>query len=123
MLTPDRELALGILDALDDRSGSRVSPTARGRARGRDRAWVEQECEMIDGIYAWLERQKGQARQDVPLQQAITTVCDRLAVARNALLQDMAHLDAAAERAWRPSQRGGDRTPVVTASRARKGKQ
>ena len=123
MLTLDRELALGILDALDDRSGSRVSASAYGRARGRDRAWVEQECGMIDGLYAWLERQKRQARHDVPLLQAITTLSDRLAVARDARLQDMADMDAAAERAWRTSQRGGDQAQVVAASDARKGRQ
>lgn len=99
MLTPDRELALGILDALDDRSVSGISPFGYGRAMRRERAWAAQECRMIEGIYAWLERQKRQARQDVPLQQAITTLCDRLAVAKDALLQDMADMDAIAERA------------------------
>jgi len=111
MLTPDKELALGILDALDDRSVSRFSPFGYGRAMGRERAWIAQECRMIDGIYAWLERQKRQARHDVPLQQAITTLCDRLAVARDALLQDMADMDAVAQRAWSTSQRGVDPTP------------
>ncbi len=76
-------------------------------AWGRDRAWVEQECGMIDGIYAWLERQKRQARHDVPLLQVVTTLCDRLAVARDGLLQDMADMDAVAERAWSMSQEVG----------------
>ncbi len=107
MLTPDKEFALGILDALDDRSVSRFSPFGYGRAWGRDRAWVEQECGIIDGIYAWLERQKRQARHDVPLLQVVTTLCDRLAVARDGLLQDMADMDAVAERAWSTSQEVG----------------
>lgn len=65
----------------------------------RQRAWIAQQCDMIDGICAWLERWTHQARHDVPLQQAITTLCDRLEVARDALLQDMADTDALAERA------------------------
>jgi hypothetical protein len=116
MLIPDKELALGILDALDDRSMPDISPLGYGQAMRRERAWVAQECRMIDGIYAWLERQKRQARYDVPLQQAIATLCDRLAVARDARLQDIVDMDAAAERAWRASPRGRDRTPGVTAS-------
>ncbi len=123
MLIPDKELALGILDALDDRSASRFNSFDYGQAMARERAWVAQECRMIDGIYAWLGRQKRQARHDVPLQQAITTLCDRLAVARDALVQDMADMDAVAQRAWTPSQRGGDPTPGNAASGARKGRQ
>lgn len=122
MFSPGKELALRILDALDDRSGSRLRPFAYGRATGRERAWVKRACGVIDGIYAWLERKKCQARHDLPLQQATTTLCDRLVAARDALLQDMADMDAAAERAWRTSQRDEDRTPVVTASGARKGR-
>jgi hypothetical protein len=120
MLTPDKELALGILDALDDKNRSGVVPFRYGGAMGHERAWVEQECEIIDRLYAWLERQEGQARHDVPLQQAITTLCNRLVAARNALLQDLADMDAAAERAWWTPQRGGDRTQAVTASGLRR---
>lgn len=116
MLIPDKELALGILEALDDRNVSSISLSGYGQAMRRERAWAVQECRMIDGIYAWLERQKRQARHDVPLQQAITTLCDRLAVARDALLQDMADMDAAAERGWRTPQRGGNPTAAITAS-------
>jgi hypothetical protein len=116
MLTLDKELVLGILDALDDRSVPTMSPSGYGQATRREQAWVAQECRMLDGIYAWLERQKRQARHDVPLQQAITTLCDRLAVAREALLQDMADMDATAQRAWRASPRARDRTPGITAS-------
>ena len=123
MLAPDKELALGILDALDDRSVSSIRPFGYGRAIGRERAWVAQKCGMIDGIYAWLERQKRQARHDLPLQQAITTLCDRLAVARDALARDMAGMDAIAQPAWTPSQRGGDPTPGDAASGARKVRQ
>ena len=123
MLGPDKELALGILDALDDRSASSIRPFGYGRAMGRERAWVAQKCGMIDGIYAWLERQKRQARHDVPLQQAITTLCDRLAVARDALVQDMEVMDAVPQPAWTPSQRGGDPSPGMTASGARKVRQ
>ena len=123
MLIPDKELALGILDALDDRSVSSIRPFGYGRAIGRERAWVAQKCGMIDGIYAWLERQKRQARHDLPLQQAITTLCDRLAVARDALLQDMVEMDAVAQRAWSMSQRGRDPTPGNPVSGARKVRQ
>lgn len=123
MLTPDKELALGILDALDDRNVSRFNPFGYGRAMARERAWAAQECRMIDGIYAWLERQKRQARHDLPLQQAIATLCDRLAVAKDALLQDMADMDAVAQQTWTPSQRGGDPTPGDAASGARKVRQ
>jgi hypothetical protein len=123
MQPPDKELALGILDALDDRSASSIRPIGYGRAMGRERAWVAQKCGMIDAIYAWLERQQRQARHDLPLQQAITTLCDRLAVARDTLLQDMADMDAVAQRAWTTSQRGGDPTSGNPASGARKGRQ
>jgi hypothetical protein len=51
MPTPDRELAPGMLDALDDRSVSSINPFGYGRATGRERAWVAQECGMVDGIY------------------------------------------------------------------------
>ena len=115
MLIPDKELALEILDALDDRSVSSISLSGYGRAMRRERGWAAQECRMIDGIYAWLERQKRQARHDVLLQQAITTLCDRLTVARDALLQEMADMDAAVERAWGTSQRGGNPTAGITA--------
>jgi hypothetical protein len=122
MLTPDKELALGILDALDDRDVSSISPFGYGRAMARERTWVAQECGMIDGIYAWLERQKRQARHDLPLQQAITTLCDRLAVARDALVQDMADMDTVAQQMWITSQGDGDPTPGDPASGARKGR-
>jgi hypothetical protein len=123
MQSPDKELALGILDALDDRNASSIRPFGYGRAMPRERAWVLQKCGMIDAIAAWLERQKRQARHDVPLQQAITTLCDRLAVAKDALLQDMADMDAVAQQAWTISQRGGDPTPGNPASGARKVRQ
>ena len=115
MLIPDKELALGILEALDDRNVSSISLSGSGQAMRHERAWAAQESRMIDGIHAWLVRQKRQARHDVPLQQAITTLCDRLAVARDALVQDMADMDAAAERAWGISQRGGNPTAGITA--------
>ena len=123
MQPPDKELALGILDALDDRSVSSIRPFGYGRAMARERAWVAQKCGMIEAIAAWLERQKRQARHDVPLQQAITTLCDRLVVARDALVQDMADTDAVAQRAWTPSQRGGDPSPENAASGAREVRQ
>lgn len=123
MQSPDRELAMGSLDALDDRSVSSIRPFGYGRAVARERVWVAQECRMIDRIYAWLERQKRQALHDVPLQQASMTLCDRLAVARDALLQDMAEMDAVAQRAWSTSRGGGDPTPENSASGARKGRQ
>jgi hypothetical protein len=123
MQPPDKELALGILDALDDRSVSSMRPSGYGRAKARERAWVVQRCGMIDAISAWLERQKHKARHDLPLQQAITTLCDRLALARDVLLQDMADMDAVAQRAWAPSQIGEDPTPGMTASGARKVRQ
>ena len=116
MLIPDKELALEILDALDDRSVSSISLSGYGRAMRRERGWAAQECRMIDGIYAWLERQKRQTQHDVPLQQAITTLCDHLAVAKDALLQDMADMDAVAERGRRTSLRGGDGSPGIAAS-------
>lgn len=123
MQPPDKELALGILDALDDRSASSIRSIGYGQAMARERVWVAQKCGMIDAISAWLERQKPQARHDVPLQQAITTLCDRLAVARDALVQDMADMDAVPQRAWSASQRGGDPTPGRAASGARKVRQ
>jgi hypothetical protein len=123
MQPPDKELALGILDALDDRSASSIRPFGHGRAMARERAWVAQKCGMIDAISAWLERQKRRARHDVPLQQAITTLCDRLAVARDALVQDMADMDAVEQQVRIPSQGGGDATPGRAASGARKVRQ
>jgi hypothetical protein len=123
MQPPDKELALGILDALDDRSVSSIRRSGYGRAMARERVWVAQECGMIDAISAWLERQKPQARHDVPLQQAITTLCDRLAVARDALVQDMADMAAVEQQVRIPSQGDGDPTPGRAASGARKVRQ
>jgi hypothetical protein len=123
MQPPDKELALEILDALDDRGVSSIGPFGYGRAMARERAWVAQKCGIIDAISAWLERQKRQARHDVPLQQAITTLCDRLAVTRDALVQDMADMDSVAQRAWSTSQRGRDPTPGKFVSGARKVRQ
>lgn len=88
---------------------------------GRDRVWVEWEFGIIDGIYAGLERQNRSARHDVSLLQAILTLCDRLAGARDALLQDA--VDAGAAQPWRVSQGGGDQTPVVAASGTREVRQ
>lgn len=112
MLRPDVELALGILDALDNRDVSGVVACRDGQPTG-ERAWFVQECRMIDGILSWLERQNHQSRHDVALQQAIMTLCDRLEIAKGALQRYLADLDTAAEREWKPLQRKGERQAVA----------
>ncbi len=113
MLRPDVELALGILDALDNRDISGVVAGRDGQATGRERAWFLQECRMIDGILSWLQRQEHQSRHDTALQEAILTLCDRLEIAKGALQRYLADLDTAAEREWKPLQRKGERQAVA----------
>ncbi len=119
MLRPDVELALGILDALDNRDIAAAVACRDRQPTGRERAWFLQECRMIDGILSWLQRQKHQSRHDAALQEAILTLCDRLEIARGALQRYLADLDTAAEREWKPLQRIGERQAVAAPEQER----
>ena len=96
MLTPDEQLALGILDALDERYGPEVSPLLLTLEQRQERTWSEQQYRMIQVLIAWLERQKDTVQRDDALQKAISVLHERLADSETRLLHDIEEMDALA---------------------------
>ena len=93
MLRPDEQLALGILDALDDRYRPEVSPLLLTLEQRQQRAWSEQQYRMIQALLAWLDRQRDAARRDDSLQEALSILHERLADSESRLLHDLEKMD------------------------------
>jgi hypothetical protein len=96
MLTPDEQLALGILDALDDRYGPEVSPHLLTLQQRQKRTWSEQQYRMIQVLVAWLDRQKDTVQRDDALQRAISVLHERLADSETRLRRDIEAMDVQA---------------------------
>lgn len=108
MFVPDEKFAVDLLDALDDRCISDLSPRVYGAESKLDRCWAEQQYQMVDALLGWLDRKIPDAQEDERLRRAAGVLRDHLASARRDLDQTIHEIDETAGRRWR-SQWDSDR--------------
>jgi hypothetical protein len=94
MWIPDDEFAVGILDALDDRTRSLLSPHLYGAPARLEWTRVWQQWRMLEVLRHWLEHQVAAAPPEDPLYQAAEMICHRLGAAGSGLVQRMAEIEA-----------------------------
>ncbi len=103
MITPDEQLALDMLDALDSRDAPTLDPILT-RANRQERRRLEQCCRMTGALLGWLERWMGapeneylRARRD-SLWQTVSCLHDELGESQRRLWKKAAEIDEAAAR-------------------------
>lgn len=106
MLAPDEQLALDILDALDQRNLPELDP-ALNREKRQERRRLEQRCKMASALLGWLQRwmddpqhERLRARDD-PLWEAISALHDQLQLSEVRLSRTAAEMDETAARPYR----------------------
>lgn len=109
MLVPDEKLGADILDALDDRCVSVISPHVYGQEIKLERCWAEQQYHMVQALLGWLDRKMPASQEDPRLRQAAGVLRDHLASAGRELDHTIQQIDQTVDRRLQ-SRWEGDRS-------------